>query len=202
MTSFAFSCVVDNVPALLAQAFLWVNCLKRLRGVNPRDIFVHVLDLDDTEFLQWLSEEGVNIVHIERFDPRNPYCNKIQQLNIFVGTHHDQIVFMDCDTAWIGDASMPIGSPVSACIVDVANPPERILTNIFAASGLGIPKWTRVTFGTGGGYEFTDITTAMAGCTFVTAHSYRALRAPGGVGRTGVSTGSNFSNHLPRTSIR
>ncbi len=146
MTSFAFSCVVDDVPSLLAQAFIWVNCLKRLQQVDPRDIFVHVVDVDDVGFLDWLKAEHVNLVPVERFDRRNPYCNKVRQLPTFVGSGYDQVVLMDCDTAWVGHAPLPLGSPLAGCIVDHANPPEPILRDIFAAAGLGEPNWTAARF--------------------------------------------------------
>jgi len=163
MPSFAFSCVVDEPPPLLAQSFLWVNCLKRIQSVNPRDIFVHVVDVEDREFLDWLKAEQVNVVPAERFDPRSPHCNKIQQLRTFEGSAYDQIVLMDCDTAWVGSAPLPPGMPVAACIVDHANPPERILLNIFNASGLGAPKWSPVSVGRGSAPEYTDVNNCNGG---------------------------------------
>jgi hypothetical protein len=100
---------------------------------------------------------------VERFDQRSPHCNKIQQLHTFAGAGYDQIVLMDCDTAWVGGGKLPIGAPISACIVDAANPPERILLNIFNASGLGAPKWARVGFPMGSGHEFTDANNCNGG---------------------------------------
>jgi ADP-heptose:LPS heptosyltransferase len=70
---------------------------------------------------------------------------------------------MDCDTAWVGSGKLPIGAPISACIVDAANPPERILLNIFNASGLGAQKWARVGFPMGSGHEFTDANNCNGG---------------------------------------
>ena len=48
---------------------------------------------------------------------------------------------MDCDIAWIGKERLPLGLPVSARIVDYANPPEPLLLEIFSAAGLGSPYW-------------------------------------------------------------
>jgi hypothetical protein len=87
MESTAFSCVVDNTPLLLAQAFLWVNCLKQLRGVAGDDLFVHTVEIDDDEFLTWLADEDVNVVVTPRFHPLSPHCNKIQQLATFCDTN-------------------------------------------------------------------------------------------------------------------
>ena len=81
----AFFCVVDNPPLLLAQAFLWVNCLKQLRRVAASDIFVHTVEIDDQEFLTWLSNEEVNVVAISRFHPLSPHRNKNTAVSDFPG---------------------------------------------------------------------------------------------------------------------
>jgi hypothetical protein len=72
METTAFSCVADNTPLLLAQAFLWVNCRKQIRGVAGGDIFVHTVDVDDQEFLTWLADEHVNVVATPRFHSQSP----------------------------------------------------------------------------------------------------------------------------------
>ena len=127
----AFSCVVDNTPLLLPQAFLWVNCLKRLRGVAASDIFVHTVEIDDQEFLTWLCNEEVNVVAIPRFHPLSPHCNKIQQLATFRDTNYRRVVLLDCDTAVIGDLDLPDLAPIGASIVHYGNPPAAVLTAIF-----------------------------------------------------------------------
>src|SRR5437588_3991215 len=151
MTKFAFSSVVDNDPILIAQAFLWLNFIRNRSGVQSSDIFVHTTQLSNTEFLSWLDSLNVNIVRIEPFDPRRPHCNKIQQLKTFVDSEYDQVVCMDCDIAWIGDRVLPLGAPVSGVIVHQANPPEKVLSQIFAAAGFGEPEWSPVFFGNGEG---------------------------------------------------
>ena len=155
MAVFAFSCLVDADPVLMGQAFIWVNCLKRIQHVDPTHIFVHTTS-GQSEFCDWLKSEGVNVVEVEPFHSRHRYCNKIQQLATFAGTAYDQIIFMDCDTAWIGKEKLPLGCPVSARIVDYANPPEKILNKIFNAAGLGSPDWSPVVFTQGTGRKFTD----------------------------------------------
>ncbi len=126
MVARAFSCSLDDDPALEAQAFIWVNCLKRLKDIEPSSIFVHTVP-GRSLFRDWMRSENVSIVETGRFDRRNTYCNKIQQLATFCPTTYDQVVFMDCDTAWIGEEQLPLGQPVSGRIVDFANPPEQIL---------------------------------------------------------------------------
>jgi hypothetical protein len=141
MKSTAFSCVVDKTPLLLAQAFLWVNCLKQLRRVAAGDIFVHTVEIDDQEFLAWLANEDVNVIATPRFHPLVPNCNKIQQLATFRQTDYDRVVFLDCDTAVIGNLDLPNAAPIAASIVHCENPPKARLATIFEkAMGLP-PNW-------------------------------------------------------------
>jgi predicted O-methyltransferase YrrM len=147
VTHFAFSCVVDDDPVLVTQAAIWVSCLTKRQGVLPKDVFVHVTELQNGEFVNWLRGEGVNVVPIAPFDKRSPHSNKIQQLASFAACDYDQIVLMDCDTAWIGDRVLPCGEPVAAVTVHETNPPAPVLAGIFAAAGLGEPEWIASFFG-------------------------------------------------------
>jgi SAM-dependent methyltransferase len=137
----AFSCVVDNTPLLLAQGFLWVNCLKQLRGVAADDLFVHTVEIDDHEFLTWLADEEVNVVAIPRFHPLSPHCNKIQQLTTFRDTNYRRVVLLDCDTAVIGDLDLPNVTPVGASIAHYGNPPASVLVTIFQEATGVPPDW-------------------------------------------------------------
>jgi SAM-dependent methyltransferase len=179
MTSRVFSCFLDDDPILRAQAFIWVNCLKRVQDIDPSSIFVHV-PAGSSKMRDWLSAEGVNIIEVERFDARNRYCNKLQQLVTFCQattdrSGHDQIVLMDCDTAWVGKEALPLGLPVSACIVDSGNPPEPIVKNIFAASGLGLPDWWKVPFPKGPDRQLTDVNNCNGGLYIIARDFLREL---------------------------
>jgi SAM-dependent methyltransferase len=145
MKTTAYSCVVDNTPLLLAQAFLWVNCLKQLRGVAAGDIFVHTVDIDDHEFLSWLADEEVNIISTSRFHALSPHCNKIQQLTTFRQTNYDRVALLDCDTAVIGELDLPNVAPIGAAIVDYGNPPASVLAAIFEAAVGSPPDWVPAT---------------------------------------------------------
>lgn len=134
----AFSCVADKTPLLLAQTFLWVNCLKQLRRVAADDIFVHTVEIDDDEFLTWLASEDVNIIATPRFHPLVPNCNKIQQLATFRETNYDRVVLLDCDTAVIGNLDLPNAAPIGASIVHCGNPPKTRLAKIFEEA-MGVP---------------------------------------------------------------
>jgi hypothetical protein len=69
MTTFAFSCVVGKDPILIAQAFIWVNCLKRIQHIDPAYIFVHTT-VDHPEFCGWfdVAEAAVVIAREKRPD--------------------------------------------------------------------------------------------------------------------------------------
>ena len=137
----AFSCVVDRTPLLLAQAFLWVNCLKQLRRVAADDIFVHTVEIDEQEFLAWLSNEEVNVIPTPRFHPLVPNCNKIQQLATFRQTNYDRVVLLDCDTAVVGELDLPHVVPIGASIVHYGNPPAAVLATIFEEAVGAPPDW-------------------------------------------------------------
>jgi SAM-dependent methyltransferase len=152
----AFSSVVDKTPLLLAQAFLWVNCLKQLRGVAASDIFVHTVEIDDQEFLTWLSNEDVNVISVPRFHPLSPHCNKIQQLSTFRQTTYDRVVLLDCDTAVVGLLDLPAVTPVGALIVNYGNPPAAVLTTIFEEAVGAPPDWVPAALEWNGQRQQTD----------------------------------------------
>jgi SAM-dependent methyltransferase len=152
----AFSCVVDNTPLLLAQTFLWVNCLKQLRRVTANDIFVHIVGIDDHEFLAWLANEEVNVIAATRFHPLSPHCNKIQQLSTFRQTSYDRVVLLDCDTAVVGELDLPNVTPVGALIVNYGNPPPAVLATIFEEAVGAPPDWVPVALEQNGRRELTD----------------------------------------------
>jgi 2-polyprenyl-3-methyl-5-hydroxy-6-metoxy-1,4-benzoquinol methylase len=144
--SVAFSCVVDKDPFLIAQCFVWLYCLTELQSLSPDQIFVHHTELGNREFLDWLRCRGVNLVKIEQYDERSPYCNKLRQLRTFCRRKFERVVLMDCDTAWVGRVALPCHAPVAAKISDLASPPEPVLAQIFRAAGVGDPDWVEVSF--------------------------------------------------------
>jgi SAM-dependent methyltransferase len=156
MAPVAFSCVVDNDPYLLAQCFIWLNCLMDVRRVPSEHIFVHHTAIDNLDFMNWLESCNVRRVPITPYDPRSPHCNKLRQLDTFADGRYGQVVLMDCDTAWVGDLPLPAGRPLAAKIVDFANPSEAVLADIFREAGLGAPDWVDVTFAQGNGRRRTD----------------------------------------------
>lgn len=152
----AFSCVLDEGPALAAQCRLWLNCLLQLNGVAPSDVFIHAPVGCTSDLLRDAATLGVTIVPIVPPDPRNPHCNKICQLETFIAGGFDHVVLMDCDTAWVGPMALPGAATrrtalAMAKVVDHPNPPEPVLAALFQAAGLGEPDWVTVSCPPGGG---------------------------------------------------
>jgi FkbM family methyltransferase len=172
----AFSCYVDDAPVLRAQAFIWVNCLMRVQGISPSAIFVH-MPAGASDFRSWLHEQGVQVIDAEHFDSRNKYCNKLQQLSTFVDSEFEQVVFMDCDTAWAGDLELPLGNPVAAKIVDAANPPASVLKAIFHAAELGDPDWHPVSFPEESDRSLTDSNNCNGGL-YICSREFLGKLAP------------------------
>jgi len=143
-TAVAYSCVIDHDPTLAAQCFIWVNCLLEIQRVPPENIFIHHPGIANADFAAWLKSRRVNLIEIQPFDARSPHCNKLQQLGTFAKTSFDRVVFMDCDTAWVGEAPWPSVGLVAGKIVDFARPPEPLLAGIFQAAGFGEPDWVPV----------------------------------------------------------
>jgi len=154
--SIAYSCVLDRDPIFAAQCYIWLNSLLEIQSAPPQNIFIHHTGIANADFAAWLQSRGVNMVEINPYDPRSPHCNKLQQLKTFVGKKFDHVVLMDCDTAWIGDAALPICETVGGKIVDFARPPESVMATIFAEAELGEPDWVPVSIPTGPGEQRTD----------------------------------------------
>lgn len=139
-----FSCLVDGNRKYIVQSCIWVNCLILLQNIFPGDIYVHTVEVKDRLYFDWLLHKGVNIVPVKVISHTDRFCNKLAQLDTFIDTKfsHDQVVLMDCDTAWIGEKTLPTAKrTISARIAGLALPPEQVFTEIFALAGLGQPMW-------------------------------------------------------------
>jgi 2-polyprenyl-3-methyl-5-hydroxy-6-metoxy-1,4-benzoquinol methylase len=152
----AYSCLVDGKDIFLAQSYILVNSLLRLRKTQPDQVFVHTIGVTNAEYLDWLKRVGVNQVQTSTFDTRNLYCNKLQQLGTFADKSFSHVILLDCDMAWVSDRTPRIGRMVGAKIVDLPNPPANTLNNIFNAAGLGSINAVPVTFPQSDGLTYTD----------------------------------------------
>ena len=147
-----FSCVVDSKPMFRWQCNIYINTLLNLAGVNPEDIYIHVID-PDPSFVNHLTGFGVNIVPVKRWGD-GKYCNKLVQFDTNVLCDAQVVFLCDCDLAFVDDIrSLASLYPdrILAKTVDAANPPLPILEEIFDRYSLQKPPAVN-TF-TGESYE-------------------------------------------------
>jgi hypothetical protein len=140
-----FSCVVDQSPRFQDQCALWVNSLLYYQRLPASRLVVHLVAPASAALLRWLRQRGVRCVVVAPFDARSPHCNKLRQLETDFGQAR-QVLLMDCDTVWLGRERLPAVKALAAKRVDGGNPAPAILQRIFAASGLGDPRWAKIGF--------------------------------------------------------
>ena len=68
-----------------------------------------------------------------------------------------------------------IPAPVAASIVHEANPPEQVLSDIFAGSDLGPPEWFPVFFGEEEGRQLSDRNNCNGGLYIIKQHFIQTL---------------------------
>ncbi len=138
--NFKFSCVLDYNPLMAAQTYIWLANLLADK-IEPKDIYIHHINFVPAEFLEYLENTGVNLIKTTAFDPRNPYCNKLVQLQTFARQEDfDYVFLMDCDTALIDLEGLELKNEVYAKVVDFSNPPLDILENLFAKHQFKVQK--------------------------------------------------------------
>lgn len=142
-----FSCVVDSDPKYSEEAGRWFAVLTRAAGVDPRDLTVHFIGEPSPALLR-LTRRGVRLVEVEPFDTRVPTCNKIAGIAELAKRpfgDDDIVVLSDTDVAIVEDPRrlpVPPGA-VGGKIVDGPNPPIGVLTDVFAAAGVEMPRVVR-----------------------------------------------------------
>jgi SAM-dependent methyltransferase len=138
-----FSCVVDTHPRFHLEALRWFASLTRLAGVDPTDLVVHAISPAQTDSLKYLQAQGVAIREIQPFDPRSPHCNKISgALRLARDEPRRLSVLTDSDIVFFEDPrQLKVPSDkIGMTPVHMANPPLEILTTVFAAAGLPLPR--------------------------------------------------------------
>ncbi|NUS59817.1 MAG: hypothetical protein HOQ01_02615 [Lysobacter sp.] len=136
----AWSCVLDDTPALWAAFVPWLATALGPGGVAVEDLVVHHAAplRHDVEAL--CGNLGVRTLAVPPFDARSPHCNKLRQLDTDFGDA-ERVVLMDVDTVFA--ARLPIETvraPVAGKLVDAANPPLRVLQRVFGAAGVPLPQ--------------------------------------------------------------
>jgi hypothetical protein len=141
-----FSCVVDSHPRYSEEVRRWFAVLTRVAQVSSRDLTIHFIG-EPSHGLLGLSRYGVRLIEVEPFDTTVPTCNKIAgALQLARQPLGDDIVVLsDTDIAIIEDPRrLPVPpTAVGGRIVDGPNPPIDVLTEVFDAAGLNLPRVVR-----------------------------------------------------------
>ncbi len=136
----AWSCVLDDTPALWKHFLVWIATLLDCAAVSPDAIVVHHVTKLRPDILALVTRLGVRTQPIPRFDPRSPHSNKISQCATDFGSA-ERVVLTDVDLAFL--ARPPIESiltPVAGKLVDFPNPPVEVLRDLFRHAGLAAPE--------------------------------------------------------------
>lgn len=132
----ALSCVVDDVDAIWKCIVPWLATATMLAGVAPERIYLHHVGPLPAWLARLCRRLGVPTFPVMRFDPENPYSNKIRQCSTSFGAN-EIVVLSDVDIAFVrpfpldGLRGFVAGKPV-----DRANPPIDVLREIFAQAGI------------------------------------------------------------------
>jgi len=141
--STSYSCVVDDTPGIWSGITPWLLTATGLGQVPPKNIVVqHVCQLRE-DVAQLCLRLGIMTRAIERFDPRSPHSNKIEQLS-YDFSNANRIVLTDVDMAFTGP--LPVNSvraAVAGKLVDGPNPPLPVLQAIFEEAFVPLPRVTR-----------------------------------------------------------
>ena len=139
----AWSCVVDDTPAIWSSLVPWLATAIDLAGIDPSRLYVHHVCPLRPEIAALCRRLAIDTRAVEPFDRRFPHTNKIRQFATSFGDASHAIL-TDVD---IAIASPPplgrIRTPVAGKVVDLPNPPVEFLRRIFATAGLPAPtRWT------------------------------------------------------------
>lgn len=149
-----YSCVIDQHPKFLMQAWTWLLSLHRA-GVRPgpdlQILVHHPQAMTGENSLEILARLGATLVPITPFgDGAAVFCNKLRQLETAALQGADRIILCDADLLFLQDpAALGVDGAVSAKPVDKPNPPDHMLEALFKSAGLPLPGWTEPDFAHG-----------------------------------------------------
>lgn len=135
----AWSCVLDDKPAIWRDFAVWVATLMDCAGVPAENIVVHHVTELRPDVLILTQKLGLRAVRIPAFDQRSPHSNKILQCATDFGTAK-RVVFTDVDLAFVSRPPVDrIDAPIAGKSVDLPNPPVEVLEEIFRHAGMTLP---------------------------------------------------------------
>lgn len=138
-SSIAWSCVLDDTPALWNHFLVWIATLIECAQVAPEAIVVHhVADLRP-DVRRVAARLGLRTQPLPRFDRRTPHANKIGQcFSDFCGAA--RVVLTDVDLAFLAPPPVErIRAAVAGKLVDHPNPPVDVLCDLFRRAGVEAP---------------------------------------------------------------
>ena len=139
-SSVAWSCVLDDTPALWNHFLVWIATLTDCAGVPPEAIVVHHVTNLRPDIGRVASQLGLKTQLIPRFDPRSPHSNKISQCSSDFGGAR-RVVLTDVDLAFLTRPPVECWSaPVAGKPVDFPNPPCEVLCDLFHHARLPVPN--------------------------------------------------------------
>lgn len=144
----AWSCVVDDTPAIWSSLVPWLATAIDLADIDPSRLFVHHVCPLRPEIATLCRRLAINTRAAEPFDRRFPHANKIRQLaTIFGDARH--VILTDVDIAFARRPPLDhIRTPVAGKAVDLPNPPLEILRRVFSVAGMPSPAiWTNAFIG-------------------------------------------------------
>jgi hypothetical protein len=136
----AWSCALDDKPALWNHFLVWIATLTDCAGVAPETIVVHHVTELRPDIRKVAARLGLRTQLIPRFDPRSPHANKIAQcFSDFGGA--GRVVLTDVDLAFLARPPVErIGVPLAGKPVDLPNPPIEVLSDLFRQARVPVPN--------------------------------------------------------------
>jgi hypothetical protein len=136
---YAVSCLMDSKPKFQEQTLIWISALRACDAQSSFEIFVHYISPQPAELLKQLERAGCHLVEVAPFGAgAAKYCNKLQQLQTFLGAEFDEVVLTDTDVVFVRSPQKLVGTDaVRAKIVDLPNPTQDVLAKLIARAGFG-----------------------------------------------------------------
>jgi len=136
----AWSCVLDDTPAMWDHFLIWIATLTACADVARDAIVVHhVTDLRP-DVARLAARLGLRSRRVSRFDTRSPHCNKIVQCATGFADAR-RVVLTDVDVAFLVRPPVErLHAPVAGKPVDLANPPVDVLCDLFRHARLPLPR--------------------------------------------------------------
>lgn len=131
----AWSCVVDDTPAIWSSLIPWLATLFEVVGVRASQVHLHHVCELPPHLAALVKTLEVHTHAVEPFHRGHPHTNKIRQLETaFPST--SRVVLTDVDLAFFTRPPLEtIRAPVAGKLVDGPNPPLYVLRRIFAEAG-------------------------------------------------------------------